>query len=87
MAETKVETDQYRITRETRAKSQHEYDFVLYDFENGEEVITATEIEFQADVHFEDIDNWTSVLTTFADNYVETKSVDDALTAVTDEYL
>lgn len=63
MSKLKFENETYRIFRETRASPPHKkYDFVLYDFRNGEEIITATELESQSNLTFELIDNWTSAL-------------------------
>lgn len=92
MADIVKDSDQYRIARETRANSPYEYEFVLYvntdssAVDGLEEVITATQVASQGDFGFDDIDNWTSVLTVFAKAYLQTESVDDGVDAVVQEY-
>lgn len=92
MANIVKDSGQFRITRETRAKSTYEYEFVLYvnkdssSADTMEEIITATEVEDRGGFGFDDIDNWTSVLTVFSEAYLQTESIEDGLDAVAREY-
>lgn len=91
MVETKVETGDYKITREKRDSGSYEYEFVLYldaGLEGGgkEELISASRVESIGGFGFEDIDNWTSVLETFAEGYLNDLTVDAGMEAVRDEY-
>jgi hypothetical protein len=92
MADIVKDSDEYRIVRETRAQSPYEYEFVLYVNTNSsavdglEEVITATEVASRGGFGFDDIDNWTGVLTVFAEAYLKTERVEDGLDAVIREY-
>lgn len=91
MVETNVETEDYKITREKRESGSYEYEFVLYldaGLEGGgkEELISASRVESIGGFGFEDIDNWTSVLETFAEGYLNDLTVDAGMEAVRDEY-
>jgi len=88
MSDVQTETDEYKITRETRANSPYEYEFVLYVDEDGMfvEETTATEVAGLCGCGFDDIDNWTSVLEVYAEEFIESEMTLLSVEAVEEEY-
>jgi hypothetical protein len=94
---TTKESENYRIAREEgRDNTPYAFEFVLYEKVDSstsdgleeEEVITASEIAGwrRLNIGVDDIDNWTSMLTVFAQTYFEKRNEEEALESIKASY-